>query len=84
MPGVASVCSRSSVAAQLPRSPNAWSDFGAGVVEADVVGGPFGAERLALGGELADEVCEVAVVWAAAGFGAKDGDDLIGEWSLSS
>jgi hypothetical protein len=35
--------------------------FGAGVVEADVVGRPFGAERFALGGELADEICEVAV-----------------------
>ena len=30
--------------------------FGAGVVEADVVCGPAGAERLALGCELADEV----------------------------
>jgi hypothetical protein len=34
----------------------------AGVVEADVVGGPAGAEFGALGGELADEVREVAVV----------------------
>src|SRR6266536_585339 len=30
--------------------------LGAGVVEADVVGGPAGAERLALGCEFADEV----------------------------
>src|SRR6478672_2422388 len=30
--------------------------LGAGVVEANVVLGPAGAERLALGGELADEV----------------------------
>ncbi len=30
--------------------------LGAGVVEADVVGGPAGAEFVALGGEFADDV----------------------------
>jgi len=39
----------------------------AGVVEADVVGSPAGAELGALGGELADKVGEVAVVGVAAG-----------------
>ncbi len=53
--------------------------FGTGVVEADVVGGPFCAERVALGGELANEGREVAVVWVAAGFGAEDRDDLGGD-----
>jgi hypothetical protein len=33
----------------------------AGIVEADVVGGPAGTELGTLGGELADQVGEVAV-----------------------
>ena len=37
------------------------------------------AERLALGGELADQVRELAVVWVAAGFGSEDRDDLFGD-----
>ena len=37
---------------------------------ADVVGGPQGAEQVAAGGELADEVGEDPVVGRAAGFGA--------------
>jgi len=43
----------------------------AGLVGADVVRGPADAERVALGGELADEVCEVVVVRIAAGLGAE-------------
>jgi len=38
-----------------------------GCVEANVVRGPAGAERVALGSELADEVREVAVAGVAAG-----------------
>jgi hypothetical protein len=38
----------------------------AGVVEADVVGCPAGAELVALGGEFADELDEIAVVGFAA------------------
>jgi hypothetical protein len=41
--------------------------LGAGVVEADVVGGPAGAELGALSRELADEVGEAAVVGIAPG-----------------
>ena len=52
--------------------------LGAGLVGADVVRGPAGAERLAAGGELADEVGEVAVVRVAAGFGAQDRDGVVG------
>ena len=52
--------------------------FGAGGVDADVMGGPPGPELLATGGELADEVGQVAVVGVAAGFGAQDGDGLVG------
>jgi hypothetical protein len=54
-----------------------WA-LGACVVEADVVGGPFGTEGLALGGDLPDQIGEVAVVGVAAGFGAGDRDDLVG------
>ena len=53
--------------------------LGAGVVEADVVSGPFRAERLALRGELADEIGKFTVVWVAPGFGAEDRDDLVGD-----
>ena len=52
--------------------------LGAGGVDADVVGGPAGPELLAAGGELADEVGQVAVVGVAAGFGAQDGDGVVG------
>ena len=48
--------------------------FGAGAVVADVVAAPAGAEVVAAGGELADEVVEQPVVRVAAGFGAQDGD----------
>ena len=53
--------------------------FGAVVVEADVVGGPAGSELVAAGGELADEVGEVAVGGVASGFGAQDGDGGVGD-----
>ena len=49
----------------------------AGVVPADVVGGPERAEELAPCGELADEIGELAVVRIATGFGAQDGDDVV-------
>src|ERR671923_2327141 len=52
--------------------------LGAGVVEADVVGGPAGAELGALGGEFADEVREVAVVGVVAGRCAQNRDDVAG------
>jgi hypothetical protein len=38
--------------------------FGAAIVEAHVVGGPAGAELVAAGGELTDEVGEVAACGA--------------------
>jgi hypothetical protein len=52
--------------------------LGAGVVEADVVGGPAGTELGALSGQLADEVSEVPVVGVAASGGAEDGDHVAG------
>ena len=52
--------------------------FGAGAVVADVVAAPAGAEVVAAGGELADEVVELAVVRVAAGFGAQDRDADVG------
>ena len=52
--------------------------FGAGAVVADVVGAPAGAEVVAAGGELADEVVQIAVVRVAAGLGAQDGDADVG------
>src|SRR4051812_15391324 len=52
--------------------------LGAGLVGADVVRGPADAERVALGGELANEVCEAAVVWIAAGLGAEHRDGVVG------
>ena len=39
---------------------------------------PAGAELVAAGGELADEVVEQPVVGVAAGFGAQDGDADVG------
>ena len=53
--------------------------LGAGAVELDVVGGPADAELVAAGGELADEVGQAAVVGVAAGFGAQDGDGVVGD-----
>jgi hypothetical protein len=47
-------------------------------VDPDVVGSPQGAEEVAAGGQLADEVGEYPVVGGAAGFGAQQGDDLAG------
>ena len=44
--------------------------FGSGSVEEHVVGGPAAAELVAAGGQLSDEVGEVAVVGVAAGFAA--------------
>lgn len=41
--------------------------LGAGLVQPHVVVGPAGAELLAAGGELADEVDQITVVWVAAG-----------------
>ena len=55
-------------------------EFDAGGVDADVVGGPAGAELFAAGGELADQVGQVAVVGVAAGFGAQDGDGVVGDF----
>ncbi|GAA3840804.1 hypothetical protein GCM10022206_93930 [Streptomyces chiangmaiensis] len=45
---------------------------------ADVVGAPAGAECVAAGGQLTDEVVQVFVVGVAAGFGAQDGDGYVG------
>ena len=63
------------------RSPTTgwWQQLDAGGVDADVVGGPADAEVVAAGGELPDEVGEVAVVGVAAGFGAQDGDGVVGD-----
>src|SRR5665811_2058256 len=44
---------------------------------ADVVRCPEGAERVAAGGELADEVAELAVVRCAAGFAAEERHELL-------
>ena len=53
-------------------------ELDAGGVDPDVVGGPSDSEVFAADGELADEVGEVAVVGVAAGFGAEDGDGVVG------
>lgn len=50
----------------------------AGVVEADVVRCPQGAELLASGSEFADQVGQGPVVWVAAGFGAEERDSGVG------
>ena len=50
----------------------------AGPVEADVVGGPPGAEVLATGGKLADQLDELPVVGVAACLGAEHGGDVVG------
>src|SRR5947209_6216987 len=52
--------------------------LGAGVVEADVVGGPAGAELVALGGKLADQLYEIAVVGFASCCCAENRDDVAG------
>ena len=44
-----------------------------GVVQPDVVRGPAGAEGVAAGGQLADEIGQRPVVGVAAGLGAEDG-----------
>src|SRR5207245_1055881 len=44
----------------------------AGPVVADVVGSPPASEFVAAGGEFADEVLEVFVMWISTGFGAQD------------
>src|SRR6202040_407770 len=49
-----------------------------GAVEADVVRGPPGAEVLAAGGQLADEVRAWLVVRAPACLGAKKRDHVLG------
>jgi hypothetical protein len=48
-------------------------------VGADIVVGPESPERLAAGGELADEVLETAVVRIASGLGSHDADAHLGE-----
>ena len=53
--------------------------LGGGAVEPDAVAGPPGAELVAAGGELADEVGQAAVVGVAAGFDAERGDDVLGD-----
>ena len=50
----------------------------AGAVDADVVGGPADPEVVTAGGQLADQVGELAVVGVAAGFGAQQGDGVVG------
>src|SRR5687768_543011 len=47
--------------------------LGAGGVPADVVGGPQGAELLAAGGQLPDELGQLPVVRVAAGLGPQQG-----------
>jgi hypothetical protein len=46
-------------------------------MEHHIVGRPQGAERVAAGGEFADEVSEPTFVGVAAGFGAQDGDHVL-------
>ena len=52
--------------------------LGAGLVVADVVRRPPGAELVAAGGQLADEVRELRVVRVAAGLGAQVRDEVRG------
>ena len=52
--------------------------LGAGGVPADVVRGPQGAEPVAAGGQLADELGEYPVVGVAAGLGAQQRDAVAG------
>jgi hypothetical protein len=47
-------------------------------VDPDVVRGPAPAELFAAGGQLPDQVREVPVVRVAAGFGAQQGDGVVG------
>lgn len=47
-------------------------DLRPGAVDADVVSGPPGAEVLAAGGQLADELTELLVVRRRSGLGAQD------------
>ncbi len=47
-------------------------------VKPDVVGGPPGAEVLAAGGKLADQLDELLVAGAAACLGAEHGGDVVG------
>src|SRR5438105_15947256 len=63
------------------RSPTSgwWERLSAAAVLAHVVGGPPGAEVLALHGELADEVGEVGIVGVAARLGAEVADARIGD-----
>lgn len=51
----------------------------AGAVQGDVVGCPADAERVAAGGELADEIGELPVVRVPACLGAKDADRVVGD-----
>ena len=53
--------------------------FDPGAVELDVADGPPHAELVAAGGELADEVGQASVVGVTSGFGAKDGDRVVGD-----
>jgi hypothetical protein len=52
--------------------------LGAGAVEADVVRAPAGAELVAAGRELADEVGQTAVVRVASSLRAQVGDEIRG------
>ena len=56
-------------------------ELDAAAVDADVVRRPAAAELLATGGELPDQVREVPVVGVAAGFGAQQGDGVVGALS---
>jgi diketogulonate reductase-like aldo/keto reductase len=53
--------------------------FGAGAVAVDFVLGPALAERVAAGGQFADQVGQGLVVGVAADFGAQGGDVLVGD-----
>jgi hypothetical protein len=61
------------------RSPTTgWrSGFGPGQVQGDVVSRPPGAEGLATGGQLTDEIGEHLVEGAAAGLAAQQCDDVV-------
>jgi hypothetical protein len=51
--------------------------FAARAVEADVMSGPPGAELVAAGGQLADQLDELLVVGVAARLGPEHGGDVV-------
>jgi hypothetical protein len=62
------------------RSPTTGmvEELDAAGVDSDVVRGPALSELFAAGGQLPDQVREVPVVGVAAGFGAQQGDGVVG------